>query len=69
MIVRHAINIKDTMQLSTTEPRSTTASSGCSTTPEEQDPDIKSHLIKMIEVFKKDINNSLKKYGKTLANK
>ena len=29
-------------------------------TPEKQDSDLKSHLLKMIEDFKKDINNSLK---------
>jgi hypothetical protein len=38
----------------------TTANPGCPNTPEKQDSDIKSHLIKMIEDFKKDINNSLK---------
>ena len=29
-------------------------------TPEKQDYDLKSHLMMMIEEFKKDINNSLK---------
>jgi hypothetical protein len=29
-------------------------------TPEKQDYDLKSHPMLMIEVFKKDINNSLK---------
>jgi esterase/lipase len=29
-------------------------------TPEKQDNDLKSHLMKMIEAFKKNINNSLK---------
>ena len=29
-------------------------------TPEKQDSDLKSHLMMMIEDFKKDINNSLK---------
>jgi hypothetical protein len=29
-------------------------------TPEKQDSDLKSHLMVMLENFKKDINNSLK---------
>jgi hypothetical protein len=29
-------------------------------TPEKQDSDLKSHLMMMIEEFKKDTNNSLK---------
>ena len=37
-----------------------TASTGYPNTPEEQDYDLKSHLMKMIEAFKEDINNSLK---------
>jgi hypothetical protein len=28
--------------------------------PEEQDSELKSHLMKMAEAFKEDINNSLK---------
>jgi hypothetical protein len=39
----------------------TTASPGYPNTSEKQDADLKSHLTKMIESFKKDINNSLKK--------
>ena len=38
----------------------TTASLGYPNTPEKQDSDLKSHLMMMIEDFKKDINNSLK---------
>jgi hypothetical protein len=38
----------------------TTASPGYPNTPEKQDSDLKSHLMMMIEDFKKDINNSLK---------
>ena len=37
-------------------------------TPEKQDIDLKSHLMMMMEDFKKDINNSLKKYRKTCRN-
>jgi gas vesicle protein len=38
----------------------TTVSPGYSITLEQQDSDLKSHLMMMIEDFKKDINNSLK---------
>ena len=41
---------------------STTASSGYSDTSEKQDSDLKSHLLKMMEAFKENINSSLKKY-------
>jgi hypothetical protein len=37
-----------------------TASSGYPYISEKQDSDLKSHLMMMIEDFKKDINNSLK---------
>ena len=37
-----------------------TASPGYPDTPEEQDYDLKCHLIKMIEAFKGDTNKSLK---------
>ena len=37
----------------------TTVSSGYSNTPEKQDSNLKSHLMMMIEDFKRDINNSL----------
>jgi hypothetical protein len=47
--------------LASSEPNSpTTASPGYPKTLEKQDSDLKSHLIMMIEVFKKDINKSLK---------
>jgi hypothetical protein len=47
--------------LASSEPSSpTTASPGYLDTPEKQDSDLKSNLMKMIENFKKDINNSLK---------
>jgi hypothetical protein len=35
------------------------ASPGYTTSPEKQDNDLKSHHLKMIEVFKEDVNNSL----------
>jgi hypothetical protein len=38
----------------------TTVSPGYLNTPEKQDSHLKSHLMMMIEDFKKDINNSLK---------
>ena len=42
----------------TTSPN--TASPGYSNTPEKQNSDLKSHLMMMIEDFRKDISNSLK---------
>ena len=45
---------------SSESPSSTTASPGYPNTPEKQDSDLKSHLMMVIENFKKDINNSLK---------
>jgi hypothetical protein len=42
----------------TTSP--TTVSPGYPNTTEKQDSDLKSHLMLMIEYFKKDISNSLK---------
>ena len=42
--------------LAPSEPSSpTTASPGYPNTPEKQDSDLKSHLMKMIEEFKKDL--------------
>jgi hypothetical protein len=38
-------------------------------TPEKQGSDLKSHVMMMIEDFKKDIDNSLKKYRKTQPNR
>jgi hypothetical protein len=47
--------------LSSSEPSSpSTVSPGYHKTPEKQDSDSKSHLMMMIEDFKKDINNSVK---------
>jgi hypothetical protein len=42
----------------------TTASPGYPNTPEKQDSDLKSDLMKMIDVIKEDINSSLKNRGK-----
>jgi hypothetical protein len=45
--------------LASSEPSSPiTASPGYPNTPEKQDVDLKSHLMMLIEAFKKDINNS-----------
>ena len=55
-------NISNRIQgyLASSEPSSpTTASPGYLNTPEKQDSDLKSHLMMMIEEFKKDVNNSL----------
>jgi hypothetical protein len=55
------INNRNQDYLASSEPSSpTTANPGYPNTPEKQDFDLKSHLMMMIEDFKKDINNSLK---------
>jgi hypothetical protein len=55
--------------LASSEPSSpTTASPGYPNTPEKQGTDLKSHIMMMIEDFKKDINNSLEKYKRTHVN-
>jgi hypothetical protein len=46
----------------------TTASPGYHNKLEKQDSNLKSHLM-MIEDFKKDINNSLKKYRRIQLNR
>jgi septal ring factor EnvC (AmiA/AmiB activator) len=47
--------------LAPSEPSSsTTASPGYPNTPEKRDSDLNSHLMKMIEELKEEINNSLK---------
>ena len=51
----------------TTSPN--TASPGYSNTPEKQNSDLKSHLMMMIENFKKDINKSLKEIQRTQVNR
>ena len=52
------------------EPNSpTTASPGYPNTPEKQDSDLKSYLMKMIEVIKEDINNSLKEIQEPQVNR
>jgi hypothetical protein len=55
------INNRHQGHLASSEPGSpTTVSHRYHNTPEKQDSDLKSHLMMMIENFKKDINNSLK---------
>jgi uncharacterized protein YukE len=53
------ISNKNQGYLASSEPCSPTTSPGYSNTP-KQDSDLKSHLMMMIEDFKKDINNFLK---------
>ena len=54
------ISNRNQAYLASSEPSSpTTASPGYPNTPEKQDSDLKSHLMMMIEDFKKDVNNSL----------
>ena len=51
--------------LASSEPSSpTTASPGYPNTPQKQVSDLKSHLMMMIEDFKKDVSNSFKNTGK-----
>ena len=51
--------------LASSEPSSpTTASPRYPNTPEKQDSDLKSHLMMLIEDFKKDINDSIKEIWK-----
>jgi hypothetical protein len=40
---------------------STTANPGYYNTPENHDADLESHIMKMIETFREDVNNSLTK--------
>ena len=55
------ISNRNQCNLAPSEPSSlTTAITGYPNTPEKQDSDLKSHLMKMIEDLKEDINNSLK---------
>jgi gas vesicle protein len=55
------INNRNQGYLASSEPSSPiTVNPDYPNTPEEQDSDLKSHLMMMIEDFKKDINNSLK---------
>ena len=46
---------------------STTANPGFSITSEKQELDSKSHLMMLIEDFKKDINNSLKEIKENMG--
>jgi hypothetical protein len=44
----------------------TSSSPGHTNTPEKLDPDLKAYFMMMVEDIKKDFNNSLKKYRRTL---
>jgi hypothetical protein len=56
--------------LASSEPSSpTTAYPGYPNTPEKRDSDVKSHLMMMIEDFKKDISKSLKEIQRTQVNR
>jgi hypothetical protein len=46
----------------------TSPSPGHPNTPEKVDLDLKDYLLMMVEDIKKDLNNSLKKYRRTLLN-
>jgi hypothetical protein len=46
----------------------TVVSPVCPKTQEKQDSDLKSHLMMMIEDFKKDVRTPLKKYKRTQVN-
>ena len=45
----------------------TSASPGYPNTPEKQDSDLKSYLMKLVEAFKKGINNSLEEIQENSA--
>jgi hypothetical protein len=45
-----------------------TVSLGYTNAPENQDADLKSYIMKIIESLKEDLNNSLKKHRKTQVN-
>jgi hypothetical protein len=63
---RKKLNNRNQGYLASSEPSSpTTVSPGYPNTPEKQDSDLKSHLMMMIEDFKKDINNCLKEIQET----
>ena len=54
--------------MATSEPSSpTTASPGYPNTPKKQELDLKSYLSKLIEGFKKNLNNSLKEIQETIS--
>jgi hypothetical protein len=60
---------KNQSYLASSEPNSpTTASPEKPNTAEKQDSDLKSHLMMMVEDFKKDISNSLKKHKRMQVN-
>jgi hypothetical protein len=58
------ISNKNQVCLASSEPGSLTTSPGYPITPVKQDSDLKSHLMMMIEDFKKDISNILNEIQK-----
>jgi hypothetical protein len=54
--------------LETSEPHSHTTASPGNLAPEEQDSEIKFHLMIIIEAFKEDINNPLKEIKENAGN-
>ena len=57
---KNIININQGYMASSEPSHPTTASHGYPNTPEKQNSDLKSHLMMVIDDFKKDISNSLK---------
>ena len=69
MIGKHKnINNRNPFELATSEPSTnTTASLECPNKPIKQDSDLNSQFMKVIEDFKKDINNLLKEIQKSTS--
>jgi len=64
---RKTISNRSQYTLSSSEPGSPTrASSGYTNTPENQEAELKSYLMKIMEPFKEDINNSLEEMHKNM---
>jgi hypothetical protein len=64
------ISNRNQCHLATSELRSpTTASPGYPNTHEKQDSVLKSHLMKMLEDLKEDINNSINEIQKDTVNR
>jgi hypothetical protein len=64
------ISNKNQYRWASLEPSSpTTASPEYNNTPENQEADLKSYFMKIIESFKEDINNSMKEIKKTQVNR
>jgi hypothetical protein len=64
------INNRSQYTLTPSEPSfPTTAIPGYTNTPENQDADLKSYLMKIIEFYKDDINNTLKEIQENTVNR